>query len=143
MAEGHRTADVLRLAGRYVDAVGAARFEIVQHDADLIVSWEEADGRAGHLHCTPLDWESLLEKAREQRGDGPLPATSDWAELLRTLGQELDREGIELDGVSNEDEELHVHGWQAGRAYQARYRLGELRALSAYRRAQRRVPPLA
>ena len=59
------------------------------------------------------------------------------AELLRTLGQELDQAGIELGGIVQEPGGFRVSGVAAGAYYHEFYEIATLLAREAERRASR------
>src|SRR5438046_134489 len=88
-------ADVLRALGRFLDTQGATQIEIVNKEMFLAVSWERR-ARAGEQRAyQEHELESLREQAREMRKGGLGNPVGSLAELLRTLGQQLDHDQIE------------------------------------------------
>ena len=94
MTRAGEYADVLRALGQWLDEQGAARAEIVDSGAFLAVRWASANGFDREQVYNELDLGGLLARAHQLRGfagdnwtSSPL---SDRAELLRSLGQDLD-----------------------------------------------------
>src|SRR4051794_136221 len=94
-------ADVLRALGRFLDENDAYEFEITNHDIFLAVSWGKADG-AGERSYQEHELEKLRQQARLMRqglgGGNP----GGLAELMRTLGQEIDREQIDISRIEQD-----------------------------------------
>src|SRR5689334_21775936 len=90
-------AEVLRALGRFLDDQGATTFEIVNNIPYLDVTWEMPG--AGSQPCRRAyqepDLYDLRAEARALRQGAGRPVGS-LVELLRTIGQELDRDGVEL-----------------------------------------------
>src|SRR5256885_54711 len=115
MANVGEQADMLRALGQALDRAGAGRVEIVYHEAFVSVAWPEGPAHEGHTSYQEHDLEQLRARGREMRqglsAGGPVSLR---AELLRTLGQELDQKGIEMMSVVEEADGLLVSGSAAG-----------------------------
>jgi hypothetical protein len=132
-------ADVLRVIGRYLDDQGG-RDPRIRYDRDVEVSWRSESGDQERA-STDFDINKLREQAPLMRRPVPLPRKGDREELLRTLGQELDIQGIEVIEISETGGSFRVHGRFAGQTVHRFYSEKELRKLSEERRALRRVVP--
>jgi hypothetical protein len=126
-------ADVLRAVGRLVDDRRVGPVSISTDEAFLTVSWPRGDEAA----YQEFDPGLLRAQARAMRQGAGGPAGSPRSELLRTLGQELDRGGIELIQVAERPDGFFVWGTAHGRSVERVYSTGELAELSARRRALR------
>src|SRR5881296_3005892 len=96
MPNAGEQADVLRALGGFLDQQGATEIEIVNKEAFLAVSWKQRTPGAGQRAYQEHELEALRAQARELRkgtAGNPLGAL---AEMLRTLGQELDRKQVEV-----------------------------------------------
>jgi hypothetical protein len=133
-------ADVLRALGRYLDEQVASGIEITAHEVFLAVSWQGASTEQGHRAYQEHDLEALRAHARALRqpaSTAPRVSDGTLAELLRTLGQQLDEDDVEMHAIHQENDGFRVSGVVAGR-----YRTGlrftsELLEMSAERRAAR------
>ncbi len=136
-------ADVLRALGWWLDSQAAIGVQITNYDTFLSVTWEpatpgERDGEGQpayqehHLGALRLQ----ARRLRQGSAEGGSPGDS-LAELLRTLGQELDQAGIELGGIVQEPAGFRVSGVAAGTYYHEFYEIATLLARSAERRASR------
>jgi hypothetical protein len=90
-------ADVLRALGRALDEEHASHIEIVSHDVFLSVFWDQDAPGAEQRAYKEHDLSALRAQARELRSGsaGGNPGGT-LAELLRTLGQDLDRDVVDL-----------------------------------------------
>src|SRR5947209_3787753 len=138
-------ADLLRMVGGVLDLEHAVEAEValttpqLEHgDFSLTLSWRDELGRYDHRVYHADDLAHLQTSARERRGTPTPMAAGLQAELFRTLGQELDREGTQLrhlrhDGrgfwvlAGMDDEEIHHY-----------YSSDELQQLSHERQTTRR-----
>src|SRR5436190_6514178 len=136
MAASRQWADALRALGRSLEEQKAGPVEILNRDAFLSVFWDigtGADQRAYQEH----DLAMLQAQAREMRsGSGGTPGGSQ-AELLRTLGQELDQDQADWSRIAEGDEGFEVSGTANGKYFRRLYSRQELNAISAERRAAR------
>jgi len=137
VAAPRQWADLLRALGRSLDAQNAGHIEILNRDAFLSVFWDAgapgADQRAYQEH----DLEALRAAAREMRsGSGGNPGGS-LAEMLRTLGQELDANQVDLSRVAEVATGFEVSGEAGGKYFRRVYMTEELVGLGAQRRAAR------
>src|SRR6185436_1347925 len=99
MAKPGEYADLLRLIGALLDEQSAQAVEIIDHGSYIAVSWQRPGSGPDQRTYSELDLEELRARARGLRGDGGDQARGAWAELLRTLGQELDTQKLEITGV--------------------------------------------
>ena len=137
MVQVGEQADVLRALGQFLDEQHAKGIEIKSHEVFLSVSWgSQAD--AGHRAYQEHDLEALRAQARAmRRGIGGNTESGSLTELLRTVGQQLDRDHIEMNAIFQESEGFRVSGIRQGR-----YRTGlcftsELLEMSAELRTTR------
>jgi hypothetical protein len=136
-------ADILRALGRVLDEQKARNVEIVNEETFIIVHWERAPGDAEKRVFRENDLEELREQAQAMR-QGVLrgnPSSGALAELLRTLGQELDRDQIEVSSILQDGIGFTVSGMANRRYLRRTYLTSELQGLSAQRRAQRGGAP--
>ncbi len=137
MAPPREWADVLRALGRSLEEQQATHVEIMHRNTFLAVYADVGtpgrDRRAYEEH----DLELLRKQAREMRsGTGGNPGGS-LAELLRTLGQELDLDEVDLSRIAEVDLGWEVSGEGKGKYYRKEFSRTELMELSAQRRAAR------
>jgi len=150
MADPAELPDLLRALGRFLDRQSATKVEIVNQGAFFAVSWERQN-KSGEFSRQPAatstseqrayqdhDMEVLREQARELRkGGGTGSPGGKLDELLRTLGQELARDNIELSTVVQERDGLRVSGIAGGRYFRRLYGTTELLSESRKRRMER------
>src|SRR5712692_7002871 len=98
-------ADLLRAAGRLLDIEGAVAaritaakpsMEAASPGACWMLSWCDESGQSVERSYDAEGLDELRGQAREQRGGAADGKSGIRAELFRTLGQELDREGAQL-----------------------------------------------
>jgi hypothetical protein len=128
-------ADILRVIGQLLDEHGAEQVEIIEYEEFMSVSWQQPGGTPDQRAYNDIDLKLLRDRARRLRGAGP--ATGEKAELLRTLGQELDAHGIEANGIVEDEDGYRVSGVADRRYVNVHYSLFNLRQLSAAHRAER------
>src|SRR4051794_20095151 len=99
MARARDTADILRALGRFLDDRDAATFEIMNHQTYVSVNWTQESTGAHQRAYQEHQLQDLRSEARAVREgvEGPVGSL---VELLRTIGQELDRERVELSGIA-------------------------------------------
>jgi hypothetical protein len=133
MANTGEQADVLRALGRFLDKQGATAVEIKNHEVFLAVSWSDASSSERRAY-QERDLESLRDEARAMRKGvaGGTPAGS-MGELLRTLGQDLDRDEVEVVGIVQEPDGFRVSGTRDGHYYNRMFLTAELLKESAER----------
>src|SRR5687767_7260894 len=131
-------ADVLRVLGRFLEEEHASRVEIMNHDAFLSVSWDRPQQGATERAYMEHELVTLRENAHQMReGLARGNPGGSFAELLRTLGQEIDREGVSIAGIDQDAEGFVVSGTRGGKYFKEKYRTDDLLQLSAQRRAER------
>jgi hypothetical protein len=138
MAEIGEQADVFRALGRLLDDEQATNVHIIGQLTVLSVSWDPPGSGEEHRAYQDHDLELLREHARQLRHEpAGIPPDSSLAELLRTLGQELDEAGFEASGIIQEAEGFQVSGVLGGRYANQLYLTSELLERSAAHRAAR------
>jgi hypothetical protein len=127
-------ADVLRALGRFLDDAHAGPVTVTNHAVSVTASWSREDGAAYRTYDPGL----LRAEARAMRRGAPGGhGSSPRPELLRTLGQELDRGGIRLIQLEEQSDGFFVLGSADGQPVDRRYPTSELAELSALRRTLR------
>jgi hypothetical protein len=138
MATEGGQADILRALGRFLDEQGATGIEIKNHEMFLAVSWDQAGASAGQRAYQEKDLNDLREQARAMRkGIAGGTPTGSLGELLRTLGQELDQDEVEVAGVAQEENGFRVSGSVNDRYYSRLFPTSELLEKSSQRMLQR------
>ena len=132
-------ADALRVIGRLLDSQSVERAEIKYADR-VEVTWTREAGGEETTSYSDFDIAKLREQAPLMRRPVALPKQGEREELLRTLGQELDAQGIAMVRITEEGSSFQVHGTQGSEPVYRFYSRAELRALSEQRRALRRTP---
>jgi hypothetical protein len=129
-------ADLLRALGRFLDEQEATSFEMINHLGFLALSWDRPTSQGYRQAYQEHQLEALRVEARTLRTSAGGPAGS-LVELLRTLGQELEREGVELAGITRDAAGFHVSGFVEQQHFRAVYRSKDLIALGIARSAAR------
>src|SRR4051794_15878062 len=117
-------ADILRVIGAVLDEHGAVNAEIIEHQAFVAISWQQGVGNAAQRFYNDLDLQELRAQARELRGGGR--GSGGRAELLRVLGQDLDAQKMELNGIVEDPDGYRVSGIAERRYLNLYYSLEEL-----------------
>jgi hypothetical protein len=116
----------LSVIGQILDADGARQVEIIDHETGLTVSWLHTDPTGTRRWFEDLEIDFLREGARELQegggGGGPQEAA------LRRLGRELDRSGVQLSGIVEEEDGYGVSGLVDRRYTNRLYTWAELAA---------------
>ena len=136
-------ADVLRALGRFLDEQGASEIEIVNREAFLAVSWKQRTPGEGQRAYQEHELEALREQAREMRKGSTGNPLGALAEMLRTLGQDLDQKQVEVTTITQEAEGFRVSGTASGRYFRELYPTGSLLMNSKRRRVGRGQRPRA
>jgi hypothetical protein len=139
-------AEVLRVAGRYLAAQQARSFEIAERDEALALTWVAGSGDRAQHSYTRLELADLLAAARLLRGDALVVRSREQEQLLRTLGQELDRQHVTLGAVFQQSDGYRVLGEREGLPFEGHFSVAELGHLSAERhewRASAEETPVA
>lgn len=131
-------ADILRALGRALDEQKASGIQITAHETFLAVAWGQRAPGSELQAYQEHHLQTLRMKARDMRtGAGGRVQPGSLAELLRTLGQELDQGQIEASGIIQEPDGFRVSGIQGGRYFTRFFRTSELMQLSLMRRQRR------
>jgi hypothetical protein len=132
-------ADVLRALGCFLDQSAAGIYVIVS-DSDgtggLELVWQAADAAIRSRPYPQPDLDELRAQARALRsghGGGAGPN----AELLRTIGQDLDQDGVSLRGIYRNADGFSVSGLLATGDFCALYLTQDVMALSMIRQRTR------
>jgi hypothetical protein len=126
----------LRAVGWYLDVEQSRSAAIREVDTEFEVHWQAPDGTAPTRILGSSALAAFQRMAREARGSVRNSVKGDYAELLRTLGQELDRRALSQ-VVIRESGGFRVSGLVNGSPTTAWYARDELQVLSTQRRAQR------
>ncbi len=113
--------------------------EIVEREAFTTVYWKSRGTIQSESYTDPI-LAQLRKEARGLRGKTTGDRHSDRADLLRTLGEELDARGLSYNGIAERDEEFVVSGIEDGRYVTWSYPHEDLRALNGQRQPQRAAP---
>jgi hypothetical protein len=132
-------ADALRALGRYLDEEGATGVEIVDRETYLAVSWDKraAGSESEQRSYVEQELEDLRAQAREMRQGGQGNPAGSLAELLRTLGQELDERDVDVNMIAQERDGFLVTGIAEGRYFRQMFETSELLAAADRRRIER------
>jgi hypothetical protein len=132
--------DVLRAIGRFLDEEGASNVEVRAHEAFLAIMWASDRPGGEQRSYQEHELDALRAQARFLRrggGGSGVAADGSFAELLRTLGQELDEVGMELTALVQETDGFRVSGVQDGRYRTQLCFFSELEEATAFHRAKR------
>jgi hypothetical protein len=129
--------DVLRAIGRLLDREAAQDVRLVNNGAFLTLSWRSPARGDDERHYEDHNLEELRQWARDARGDLQAGPRGFFADLLRTLGQDLDREQAEFTQILQAGDALAVTGSVGGRYLRQTYYAAELQASSRRRRGWR------
>src|SRR4051794_28396618 len=127
----------LRALGWYLQQQHGWGTQIEEDGAGFVVRWRGLDGQAHEERFTAPRLDQLQQQSRQVRGTPPGGSQREHAEWLRTIGQELDRQGLTQVQI-REGRGYRVDGWMQGLTTITLYGTDELRALSAAQRAARR-----
>lgn len=107
---GALPADVLRAVGWFLDQEDATSYSIVTEDTIVKVTWETVDAGVGRRAYQEHQLESLRARARAMRRQRHYAGPSANSELLRTIGQILERERITTRGIFRDAEGFRISG---------------------------------
>ena len=145
-------AEMLRAIGDALDSEQAVRVSIGNDERAVNVSWHSSSGQLERRRYSQGDLAAMTKRARDQR-NAPVDrekrrhflhaaastAGESRGELLRTLGQNLDKEGLVLEGILEAATGYRVLGSYDGQPVERVYTITELVATSRERRLLRRV----
>ncbi len=120
-------ADILRAVGRFLNGEGARAVELMNQDAFLSVSWKRGHGE-DQRHYRDQELATLRNQAMQSRGRPLQESRGGYAEILRTLGQDLDQRRGDFTQIAQQGEEFLVSGSEAGRYSRRTYRTSDLLA---------------
>jgi len=127
--------DSLRALGYFLDNIGARNVEIAERDDFTSVTWVALDGTVQHRTFIDAELEELRRARRLERHGESRPDGLDTAEMLRTLGQEVEEEAAELLGIAEEEDGYRLSWVLSGQYRRLMYPRDEIRNLSLLRRA--------
>src|SRR5438309_1890551 len=107
-------ADVLRALGRFLDARQATEIAVVDQGRSILkVSWQEGQlpRQERVFHWVQLEQWRTAARAQRQR-DEPAPPMGN-AEVLRVLGAECVRLGLQGARITQRGTSFHLTGWCA------------------------------
>jgi hypothetical protein len=105
---------------------------LIDHGQFVSITWRTAD-RVCNRSLTQADLSELSRLAREARDHGAGDTAVGWEELMRTLGQLAEAEGVDPRGVFEYEGRFEVAGTAEGKAVELSYTVEELRAVSELR----------
>ncbi len=130
-------AELLRALGRFFEQEDARQIEVVNYGDFVSISWRKQDPMGGELHYREHELAELRRRAREARSGIQYDPLGGWAEMLRTLGQDLDHEYADLSSILQKDAGFVVAYQIRGRYAQRQYRIADVLTSSRTRRALR------
>lgn len=138
-----RYADTLRAIGQALDSDDARGVRIVEDDVYLTVSWLDESGRwENRVYRKGAETDRLAAEARRGRAH-PSKGENRWEEPMRTLGQDLDQQGMQLARLAA-SHGFELTGTVGGKKVVRLYAADELQYKSGQRRGSRRegaAPP--
>jgi hypothetical protein len=132
-------ADILRAVGRLLDRVAAYDVEITNHEAFLTVAWQSLGKNGDRRNYQDHNLDELRREGHQARSGAGREPRSGFAELLRTLGQDLDSLQAEFSQIVQRANGFHLSGVIGGRYLQQTYRTTVLLHASWQRRQDRRT----
>jgi hypothetical protein len=130
--------DTLRVIGRFLDEQGGRNATIIEHETFMAVSWQTGRGVERTRSYSEFDIEDLRDRARRMRGAWSGPPLGERAELMRTLGQDLDVLGVQVNSIAERDDGYQVTGTRSRVYFNHLFLNEELRQESEERRRARR-----
>lgn len=136
MSPAIRYADTLRAIGQALDMDDARGLRITEDEAYLTVSWQDGAGHwENRMYHKGAETDRLAAEARRERAHRS-KGENRWEEPLRTLGQELDAQGMQLTRLAA------AHGFEltgtiGGKEVARLYAADELQYKSGQRRVSR------
>jgi hypothetical protein len=132
---GH--SDTLRVIGHFLDEQGGRYATIIEHETFMAVSWQTGRGEERSRSYSEFDIDDLRDRAHRMRGTWSGPPLGVRAEVMRTLGQDLDVLGVRLNSISEHDDGYQVTGTQNRVYFNRLFTNEELQRESEERRGQR------
>jgi hypothetical protein len=123
--------------GRILDQHHATSVKIQNHDTYLTISWETRNEGPQQDFLEDFDLNELRAQAKALRAGSARSPGGSTAEMLRTLGQELDSQSVDVALITEERGIYRVSGQAFGRYFRKDYSEAELLGLSARRRTDR------
>jgi len=130
--------NTLRSLGQFLEGVDATEIGIVEHEEYLEVSWRNKRGDREERYHEPAELAQLRTLASMYRGKDDRPRYG-LAELLRTMGQELDALLVQGVAIAETPDGFHSAGRVNGSEVSRTYTRDELIQL-AQRYRRKRAP---
>lgn len=92
---------------------GLLQVKMIDHGEFVSIIWRTAD-RVGNRSLTHAELLELSRMARQTRRGGDHDGAAGWQELMRTLGQLVEAEGVEVRGVFEYEGRFGVAGTADG-----------------------------
>jgi hypothetical protein len=127
----------LRALGRLLDAEFAESIELVNSAASVRLSWRRKGLETDERRYQDHNLAELEQIAQQSRGTYRGDPRENLAELWRTLGQDLDREGWGLEQILQERDGFMVAGFVNGQPVRRKFLTADLLASSRARRKAR------
>lgn len=135
MLEPGEYADALRVVGRWLEQQGVDDVEVTDEGQYLSVSW--AGTYSGQRQFRAFELAQLRREARLLRAIPQGTPSIGIAEMLRTLGGELDRSSLELLSITQIPGGFRLSATAAGRRTSTDYPLAEIHRMIVAQRAER------
>jgi len=126
--------DILRAVGRLLDQSRARSFDVTNQGPFITIAWLGADRESREQHCEDRDLTELRKIAKQARTGAVADSRGGYAELLRTLGQDLAVQRADFTQITQRADEFVVSGSIGGKYARIVYRKTDL--LSSSRRRQ-------
>jgi hypothetical protein len=109
---------------------------VIDHGDFVSFTWEAAD-RVGNRSLTHAELRELSHLGGQERHSSLRDSAGGWHEQMRTLGQLLDAEGVQVAGVFAYEGRIDVAGTLDGESVELSYTADELALVSDLRRLLR------
>jgi hypothetical protein len=123
-----------------LDSAQAEAAEITEQPTSVHVSWQSTNGERVERVFDNQQLDALRGEEYAQRDASAAPPSGGHGELLRTLGQSLDQQGISLERIVELADGYRVTGTVGERYISQWYGPDVLRSASERRRSQRNAP---
>jgi hypothetical protein len=129
--------DVLRAVGDFLDNADAGSYTIAIDFEVMKVTWDASPPRVASRLYRENQLDELKVRARELRKHRNSAAPGSNSELLRTLGQHLDRLGVTVRGIDRGADGFRVSGMRGPTFYTGQYLTKDV-VVASVRRQQAR-----
>jgi hypothetical protein len=115
---------------------GLHQWNLIDHGEFVSLSWQSAD-RVGNRSISYTELAKLSRVAQDRRLSHLKESAGGWQELMRTLGQLLEMDGLRVSGVFEYEGRFDVAGTIDGESVELSYTTAELLLVSDLRRLLR------